>query len=187
MNISITKAIRKMMGWCPNTSMMNIEEEMLMEMYDGEYIHRIKGIGFNGVIGILHLIYAVWLIGTALWVLSGVKFFPWYVLDITFISSGILLAIGITSLMIFLNFIKSANIHRVLAVVNIVLIAVFFMYLSQTLISNEQKFTLITLFAKPFYLYSFGIVSLPLFTIIMGFPNKYPFYVNPLKNGQLNS
>jgi len=171
MNISITEAIRKMMGWCPNTSMINKEEEMFMEMYDGEYIHRIKGIGFNGVIGILHLIYAVWLISTALWVLAGVRIFPWYVLDITFISSGILLAIGITSLMIFLNFIKSANIHRALAVVNIVLIAVFFMYLSQTLISQEQKFTLVTLLAKPFYLYSFGIVSLPLFTIIMGFPN----------------
>ena len=171
MNISITKAIRKMMGWCPNASMMNIEEEMLMEIYDGEYINRIKGIGFNGVIGILHLMYAVWLICTALWVLAGVKFFPWYILDITFISSGILLAIGITSLMIFFNFIKSANIHRILAVVNIVLIAVFFMYLSQTLISYEPKFTLVALFAKPFYFYSFGIVSLTLFTIIMGFPN----------------
>lgn len=170
MNISLTETIRKMMGWCPNASMINKEEEMFMEMYDGEYIHRIKGIGFNGVIGILHLMYAVWLIGTALWVLAGVIFFPWYVLDIMFISSGILLAIGITSLMIFLNFIKSANIHRVLAVVNIVLIAVFFMYLSQTLI-HEPKFTFITLFAKPFYYYSFGIVSLTLFTIIMGFPN----------------
>jgi hypothetical protein len=171
MNISITRTIRKMMGWCPNVSMINKEEEMLMEIYNGEYIHRIKGIGFNGVIGILHLMYAVWLISTALWVLAGIRLFPWYVMDITFISSGILLAIGITSLMIFFNFTKSANIHRVLAVVNIALIAVFFMYLSQTLISSEPKFTLITLFAKPFYYYSFGIVSLTLFTMILGFPN----------------
>jgi hypothetical protein len=47
MNISITEAIRKMMGWCPNASMINKEEEMLMEMYDGEYINRIKRIGFS--------------------------------------------------------------------------------------------------------------------------------------------
>lgn len=171
MNISITEAIRKMMGWCPNASMINKEEEMLMEMYYGEYINRIKRIGFNGVIGILHLMYAVWLICTALWVLAGIRIFPWYVLDITFISSGILLAIGIISLMIFFNFIRSANIHRVLASVNIILIAVFFMYLSQTLLSHEPRFTLITLFAKPFYYYSFGMISLTLFTIIVGFPN----------------
>ena len=185
MNISITKAIRKMMGWCPNVSLTNKEEEMTMEIYTIDHIHKIKDIGFNGITGILHLVYAFWLVGTALWVLAGIKLFPWYILDITFISSGILLIIGITSLMIFLNFIKSANIHRVLAVVNIVLIVVFFMYLSQTLISYEPKITLITLFEKPFYYYTFSIVSLTLFTIILGFPNIITLLSKPTEERKI--
>lgn len=168
MNINITEAIRKMAGWCPNAKMANKEEEWFMGVFNGKYIKRTKGMGLKGVLGILHLMYAVWLIGTALWVLAGVKIFPWYVLDITFISSTILLVIGITSLMIVLNYAKSANIHRSLAVMNIVLIVVFFWYLSQSLISYEPK---ISVFTKPFQSYTFGLISLTIFTIIMGFPN----------------
>jgi hypothetical protein len=168
MNINITEAIRKMAGWCPNAKKANKEEEWLMGVFKIENIKRIKGMGFEGVLSVLHLMYAVWLIGTALWVLAGVKFFPWYVSDITFISSAILLVIGITSLMIVLNFVKSANIHRSLAVMNIVLIVVFFWYLSQSLISYERE---ISVFNKPFQYYTFGIISLTIFTIIVGLPN----------------
>lgn len=185
MNINITEAIKKMAGWCPNVSLANKEEEMIMEIYKKEHINKIKGIGFKKIIGILHLVYAIWLIGTALWVLAEIKLFPWYVLDITFISSTILLIIGITSLMIFFNFIKSANTHRVLAAVNIVLIVLFFMYLSQTLISYEPKITLITLFEKPFYYYTFSIVSLTLFTIIIGIPNIITILSKPTEERKI--
>ncbi len=163
MNISITQVIKKIMGWCPNAEMLNRREEEYMVSYEGRYIDRIKGMGFSGVLGILHILFAVWLISTALLVLAKVQIFPWYVMDINFISSGILLVIGISSLMIFFNFLKSANIQRILAVLNVVLIIVFFLYLSQSLISYEPK---ISVFDKPFNHYTFGTVSLMLFTIV---------------------
>ena len=137
MTISITEVIRKMMGWCPNAAFINRKEEIYMVSYEGKYIDKIKGIGFNGVLGVLHLVFGAWLVITALRVLAKPQIFPWYVMDINFISSGILLAIGISSLMIFFNFVKSANIHRILALVNIALLAVFSLYLSMSLISTE--------------------------------------------------
>ncbi len=68
---------------------------------------------------------------------------------------------------------------------NIVLIVLFFMYLSQTLISHEPKITLITLFEKPFYYYTFSIVSLILFTIILGIPNIITILSKPTEERKI--
>ena len=184
MTISITEVIRKMMGWCPNAAFINRKEEIYMVSYEGKYIDKIKGIGFNGVLGVLHLVFGAWLVITALRVLAKPQIFPWYVMDINFISSGILLAIGISSLMIFFNFVKSANIHRILALVNIALLAVFSLYLSMSLISTEfmpsiSEF-LFSIFARPYYHYTFGTQSLILFTLIVGIPSILTFFSKPV-------
>ncbi len=184
MTINVTEIIRKTMGWCPNAAMLNRKEEMYMVSYEGKYTDRIKGMGFRGILGALHLVFGVWLISTALRVLSKVQIFPWYVMDINIISSGILLAIGISSLMIFFNFVKSANVHRILALVNIALLVVFSLYLSLSLISAEfmpsiSEF-LYSVFDRPYYHYTFGTTSLILFTLILGIPSIITFFSKPI-------
>lgn len=67
-----------------------------MVSYGGKYVDKIKGMGFRGFLSVLHLVLAAWLIITALRVLSKVQILPWYVMDINIISSGILLAVGIS-------------------------------------------------------------------------------------------
>lgn len=170
-----TETIKKFMGWCPNAAMLNKKEEIYMVSYGGKYVDKIKGMGFGGFLGVLHLVFGAWLIITALRVLSKTLIFPWYVMDINFISSGILLAIGISSLMIFLNFANSANVHRILALVNIALLVVFSLYLGMSLISVEfipsMSDFLFSILDRPYYHYSFGTMSLILFTLIIGIPN----------------
>ncbi len=184
MTINVTEIIRKTMGWCPNAAFVNKKEEIYMVSYEGKYIDKIKGMGFRGFLGALHLVFAAWLIITALRVLSKVQIFPWYVMDINIISSGILLAVGVSSLMIFFNFAKSANVHRILALVNIALLAVFSLYLSMSLISAEfmpsiSEF-LYSVFDRPYYHYTFGTSSLILFTLILGIPSIITFFSKPI-------
>ncbi|MCD4842238.1 MAG: hypothetical protein K8R08_09610 [Methanosarcinales archaeon] len=52
-----------------------------MDSYGVIVINKIKGMGFNGFVSILHLVYALWLVSTALRVLANVQIFPWYVMD----------------------------------------------------------------------------------------------------------
>lgn len=182
--IGLAEIIKRTLGWCPNAEMLNRKEEIYMVAYEGTYVDKIKGIGFRGILGALHLVFAAWLISTALRVLAKVQIFPWYVMDINFISSGILLAVGISSLMIFFNFAKSANVHRILALVNIALLAVFSLYLSMSLISFEfmpsiSEF-LYSVFDRPYYHYTFGTTSLILFTLILGIPSIITFFSKPM-------
>ncbi len=169
--------IRKIMGWCPNAAMLNKKEELHIVSYEGKYIDRIKGIGFREVLGALHLVFAAWLITTALRVLAKPEIFPWWIMNINIISSGILLVVGLTSLMIFFNFIKAANIHRILALVNIMLLIGFFLYLSQFLIS--QEFVYSVFLDKPYNNYGFGLISLIIFTIIVGIPSILTLFSKP--------
>ncbi len=175
--------LRLWLGWCPNAAFVNKKEEIFMVSYEGKYIDKIKGMGFRGFLGALHLVFGAWLIITALRVLAKTQIFPWYVMDLNFISSGILLAIGISSLMIFFNFVKSANVHRILALVNIALLVVFSLYLSMSLISVEfmpaiSEF-LYSMFDRPYYNYTFGTVSLILFTLILGIPSILTLFSKP--------
>ncbi|MCZ7380945.1 MAG: hypothetical protein O8C64_05150 [Candidatus Methanoperedens sp.] len=150
-----------------------------MVSYEGKYIDKIKGMGFRGILGALHLVFGVWLISTALWVLGKKEIFPWWGMDINIISSGILLAIGVSSLMIFFNFVKSANVHRILAIVNLALLAGFFLYLSQFLVSSEFNY-LSMFFDKLYNYYSFGLATLSLFTLIVAIPNALTFFSKPV-------
>jgi hypothetical protein len=177
--IGLAEIIKRALGWCPNAEILNKKEEIYMVSYEGKYIDKIKGMGFRGFLGALHLVFGIWLISTALWVLSKREIFPWWGMDINIISSGILLAIGVSSLMIFFNFVKSANVHRILAIVNLALLAGFFLYLSQFLVSSEFNY-LSMFFVKIYNYYSFGLVTLSLFTLIVAIPNVLTFFSKPV-------
>jgi hypothetical protein len=97
-------------------------------------------------------------------------------MDINLFSSGILLLVGLSSLMIFLNFVKSANVHRILALVNIGLLIAFLLYLGQFLVSREFSYSV---FDKPYMGYSFGLVTLVLFTFIITIPSALTFFSKP--------
>ncbi len=174
--LNVTEIIRKAMGWCPNAASLNNNEEMDMVSYEGKLIDKIKGMGSRGILSFLHLVFGAWLIITALRVLAKPMIFPWWFMEINIISSGILLVIGVSSLMIFFNFVKSANIHRILALVNIILLIGFSLYLSQFLVSNEFTYSV---FDKPYMGYSFGFVTLILFTLIIGIPSILTFFNKP--------
>lgn len=131
-------------------------------------IEKIKKNRFKSIVGVLHAVFAVWLIVTAISVLSKPAIFPWWILDINFIASGILLAVGMLSLLIVFDFIKSLGTHRPLAILNIVLLIAFFIYLSQSLINYDCS---LKLFYNPYRNYAYGPVSLTLFTIIIGLPS----------------
>lgn len=175
--MNVSRKLRIWLGWCPNAAMLDIKEEIDMVSYEGKYIHKIKGIGFKEILGALHLVFGTWLIITALSILAKPQIFPWWILDINIISSGILLMVGLTSLLIFFNFLKSANIHRILALVNIALLVGFFLYLSQFLVSQEFVYTV--LLDKLYTNYGFGLVSLILFTLILGIPSILTFFSKP--------
>ncbi len=171
------RKLRAWLGWCPNARMLNKKEETNMVSCEGKYVNKIKGMGFRGFLSILHLVFGVWLVITALSILARQQTFPWWVLDINIVSSGILLMVGLTSLFIFFNFIKSANIHRMLAMVNIALLIGFFLYLSQFLVSQEFVYTVFL--DKLYTNYGFGLVSLILFTFILGIPSILTFFSKP--------
>lgn len=178
MTVNVTEIIRKAMGWCPNSAMLKQREEIDMVSYEGKYIDKIKGMGFRGFLSVLNLVFGAWLIFTALWVLSKREIFPWWGMNINIISSGILLAIGVSFLMISFNFVKSANIHRILAIINLSLLAGFFLYLSQFLVQYEFSY-LSMFFDKLYNYYSFGLVTLSLFTLIVAIPNVVTFFSKP--------
>ncbi|WAM22611.1 MAG: hypothetical protein OI715_00530 (plasmid) [Candidatus Methanoperedens sp.] len=169
--------LRLWLGWCPNAEMLKRKEEEYMVSYEGKYIDKIKGMGFRGFLGALNLVYGVWLISTALWVLAEREIFPWWVMDLNLITSGILLAIGISSLMIFFNFVKGANVHRILAVVNIALLIGVSLYLSQFLVSSEFDYSFF--FMKLYDNYSFGLMTLSLFALIIAIPNVLTLLSKP--------
>ncbi|MFZ3168246.1 MAG: hypothetical protein WA130_11575 [Candidatus Methanoperedens sp.] len=177
MTINVTEIIRRTMGWCPNAAMLNKKEEIYMVSYGGKYVDKIKGMGFRGLLSVLHLVFAAWLIFTALRVLAKPMIFPWWFMDINIFSSGVLLLVGISSLMIFFNFVKSANVHRILALVNVALLIAFLLYLSQFLISSEFTYSV---FDKPYMGYSFGTVTLILFTLIISIPSTLTFFSKPV-------
>jgi hypothetical protein len=175
--MNVSRKLRIWLGWCPNTAVLTKTEEIGMVSYEGKYIHKIKGMGFREILGVLHLVFGAWLIITALSILARPQIFPWWILDINIVSSGILLMIGLTSLLIFFNFLKSANIHRILALVNIALLIGFFLYLSQFLVSQEFVYTVFL--DKLYTNYGFGLVSLILFTLILGIPSILTFFSKP--------
>ncbi len=180
--------LRLWLGWCPNAAFVNRKEEIYMVSFEGNFIDKIKAVGFRGFLGALNLVYGVWLISIALWVLMERNIFPWWVMDLNLVVSGMLLAIGISSLLIFLNFAKNGNVHRILALVNIALLIGVSLYLSQLLISNEFGFSMF--FNQLYTDYSFGVMTLSLFAIILATPNVLTLFSKPageMKKGYLTA
>ncbi len=176
MTMNVMEIIRKTMGWCPDAAILNKKEEIYMVSYGGKSITNIRNMGFEGFLGILHLVLGAWLIITALRILAEPQILPWWIMNINIISSGILLVIGISSLLIFFNFLRSANIHRMLALANIVLLIGFFLYLSQFLIQYDPDYSI---FNKPYENYLFGLVTLAIFTLIISVPSVLTFFSKP--------
>ncbi|MFZ2411005.1 MAG: hypothetical protein WAW23_05505, partial [Candidatus Methanoperedens sp.] len=54
--VGLAEIIKRALGWCPNAAFVNKKEEIYMVSYEGKYIEKIKGIGFKGVLGSLHLV-----------------------------------------------------------------------------------------------------------------------------------
>lgn len=147
-----------------------------LESHKSRIIEKIKENRFKSIVGVLYTVFAVWLIITAISVLSKPMIFPWWVMDINFIASGLLLVVGILSLLIVFNFIKSFGTHRPLAIMNIVLLIAFFVYLSQSLVNYDHP---LRLFCNPYHNYAYGAVSLTLFTIIIGLPSILTIFHKP--------
>lgn len=172
--------IKRSMGWRRSEETLNKTGEAYIVSCEWKYLDKIKAIGFREVLGILHLVFAIGLIITALMVLAKPTIFPWWNMDINIISSGLLLAVGITSLVIFFGFIKAANI-RILALVNIALLAVFSLYLSQFLLSPYTYNSTLNVpsLDKPFNNYGFVLETLMRFTLIIGMPSILTFFIKP--------
>ncbi len=179
--IGLAEIIKRSIGWHLEAEISNKNEELYIVSHERKFADKIRNMGFKDLLSILHPVFAVWLIITALWVLAKPTIFPWWVMDIDIISSGLLLAIGVISLMIFYNFIKAANVHRTLALMNITLLVIFFLYLSQFLLS---PFTYNVTFSvpsldKPYNNYNFVLETLLRFTLIIGMPSILTFFSKP--------
>ena len=131
----MTEAIRKLLGWCPMKEQARKEMEFMFSNGNQTVI----GIKSNTRIflGVIHLVFAFYLVSTALRVLSepNTRMFPWWIMDINFVASGLLLIIGIISLVLSFNLVKRDDSYdnscKVLALANIGLAILFFAYLHQ--------------------------------------------------------
>ena len=131
----MTELIKKLLGWCPVKEQITKEEEFMVSNKN----QTLTAIRSNSriVLGVTHLAFAAYLISTALRVLSepNTRMFPWWIMDINFVASGLLLTIGIISLVLSFSFVRrddSYNIAcRILALANIALATLFFFYLHQ--------------------------------------------------------
>ncbi|HIE31478.1 MAG TPA: hypothetical protein EYP67_03735 [Methanosarcinales archaeon] len=131
----MTELIRKLLGWCPVKEQIR-KEEQFMFSNENQTVTEIKS-NKRIFLGVAHLALALYLISIALSVLSepNTRMFPWWIMDINFVASGILLTIGIISLVMSFGFVKRDdsynNICKILALASIGLAIAFFAYLHQ--------------------------------------------------------
>jgi len=169
----MTELIRKLLGWCPMKEPIKKEEENVFsnENRTSMFLKSNSRIFLGGI----HLVFALYLISTALSVLSqpNTRMFPWWIMDINFVASWILLTIGIISLV--LSFISVRrdrsydNACKVLALANIVLAIVFFAYLHQSIARIWYSGTMVFL-KGPLFNYTFDLPTLLLYSALVAFP-----------------
>jgi hypothetical protein len=169
----MTELIRKLLGWCPMKEPVTKEEEFMFsnENRASMFLRSNSRIFLGGV----HLVFALYLISTALSVLSqpNTRMFPWWIMDINFVASWILLTIGIISLVLSFSSVKRDgsydNACKVLALANIVLAIVFFAYLHQSIARIWYSGTMAFL-KGPLFNYTFDLPTLLLYSALVALP-----------------
>ncbi|MEA1906889.1 MAG: hypothetical protein U9N12_08070, partial [Euryarchaeota archaeon] len=126
-------------------------------------------------VGVIHLALALYLISTALSVLSepNTRMFSWWTMDINFVASGLLLTIGIISLVLSFSFVRRDNSYnnacKILALANIVLAITFFAYLHQY-IAHIRYSGVAVLTMAPLSNYTFDLPTLIAYSVIILLP-----------------
>ena len=117
-----------------------------------------------------------YLVSTALRVLSepNIRMFPWWIMEINFVASGLLLAIGIISLVLSFNLVRRDDSYdgacKVLALANLGLAILFFAYLHQYL-AHIRYDSAMTLVRGPFSNYTFDQPSLLIYSALIVLPS----------------
>ena len=95
--------IKKLLGWCLDQKMAkNVTNKIEFSNYN-DTVHVVNGGRFRALVVGLHFVVALWLIFTALKVLSNHLIFPWWIMNINLVASGLILIIGSISLIIAFN------------------------------------------------------------------------------------
>ncbi len=170
----MTEAIRKLLGWCPMKEQVRKEREFMFSNENQTVI----GIKINARIflGVIHLVFAFYLVSTALRVLSepNTRMFPWWVMEINFVASGLLLIIGIISLVLSFNLVRRDDSYdnscKVLALANIGLAILFFVYLHQYM-AHILYGGVAVLVRGPFSSYTFDQPSLIIYSALIALPS----------------
>ncbi len=170
----MTEAIKKLLGWCPMKEQVRKEREFMFSN-ENRTVTCLKS-NTRLFLGVVHLVFAFYLVSTAMRVLSepNTRMFPWWILEINFVASGLLLAIGIISLVLSFNLIRRDDSYdiscKVLALANIGLATLFFVYLHQYM-AHIQYGSAMTLVRGPFSNYTFDQPSLIIYSALIVLPS----------------
>ena len=170
----MTEAIKKLLGWCPMKEQVK-KERGFMFSTKNRTATEIKS-NTRIFLGVIHLVSAFYLVSTALRVLSepNTRMFPWWIMDINFVASGLLLAIGLISLVLSFNFVRRGDSYdhscKVLSLANIGLAILFFAYLHQYMAYIRYGGAM-TLVRGPFSNYTFDQPSLIIYSALIVLPS----------------
>ncbi len=173
------KEIKKLLGWCPDQKMVkNVAKNIEFSNYI-DTVHEVNGGRFQTLVVGLHFVVAIWLIFTALKVLSNHLIFPWWIMNINLVASSLILVIGLVSLIIAFDLGKIKSSHRMLSLINIAFVITFFVYLSQYLARIRGGSGFLMLFSRPFINYSFDILTLTTFSAFVIIPSLLTLRFRP--------
>jgi len=165
--------VKKLLGWCPMKEQIKKEEEF---MFSNEN-NTVTEVQINSKIflGVIHLALALYLISTALSVLlePNTRMFSWWIMDINFVASGLLLTIGIISLVLSFSFVRRDNSYdnvcKILALANIALAIAFFAYLHQFM-AHIRYSGVAVLIRGPLSNYTFDLGTLIAYSVLIALP-----------------
>ncbi len=169
----MTELIKKLLGWCPVKEQI-IKEEEFMFSNENRTVTQLKS-NSKIFLGVIHLAFALYLISTALRVLSqpNTRMFSWWTMDINFVASGLLLTIGIISLVLSFSFVRRDNSYdnvcKILALANIALAIAFFAYLHQFM-AHIRYSGVAVLIRGPLSNYTFDQPTLIAYSVLIALP-----------------
>ncbi|KAF5416127.1 MAG: hypothetical protein C5S48_03840 [Candidatus Methanogaster sp.] len=170
----MTEAIKKLLGWCPMKEQIKKESGFMFSNENRTVIYLKSNTRL--FFGVIHLAFAFYLVSTALRVLSepNTRMFPWWIMEINFVASGLLLAIGIISLVLSFNLVKKDNSYdgscKILALANIGLAIMFFAYLHQYMAHIRYSSTM-AFVRGPFSNYTFDQPALIIYSVLIVLPS----------------
>jgi hypothetical protein len=170
----MTEAIKKLLGWCPMKEQVRKEKEFMFSN-ENRTVTCLKS-NTRLFLGVIHLVFAFYLVSTVLRVLSepNTRMFPWWIMEINFVASGLLLAIGIISLVLSFNLARRDDSYdgvcKVLALANIGLVILFFAYLHQYM-AHIRYGGVMTLVRGPVSNYTFDQPSLIIYSALIVLPS----------------